>query len=200
MEKYKLKKDTFFNKAGTICKLTPKGNIVLDNCEGTCILHDYQLREHPKLLDEWFEKIEEKKYGGRVPKNGDEYWYIAGDGTILSSIWSGYGKVCSADASRFESGSAFWTREEAEKELKRRKAYVILKDDTKGFEPNWTDGEQAKYFVAYSYYENTLNVDIAWRYKAIGQKLYFATEEDVRISINDHKQQWLDYLDAEDEK
>lgn len=73
MEKYKLKKDTFFNKAGTICKLTPKGNMVLDDCEGACILHDYQLKEHPELLDEWFEKIEEKKYGGRAPKRGGEH-------------------------------------------------------------------------------------------------------------------------------
>lgn len=196
MEKYKLKKDTFFYKAGTICRLTSKGNMVLDNCEGTCILHDYQLREHPGLLDEWFEKIEEKKYGGRVPKNGDEYWVVYADGVIMSERW----KDIKLDRDLFKCGSAFWSEEEAEKELKRRIAYVILKEDTKRFVPDWTDKDQPKYYAAYNYYDNRVDGDNAWCYRAHGWGLYFATERDVRVSIKNHEQEWLDYLGIEEEE
>lgn len=194
MKKYKLKKDTFFYKAGTVCRLTPKGNMVLDDNQGTCLLHNYQLKDHPEILDEWFEKIEEKKYGGRVPKHGDEYWAVISDGSILKDIWSDMG----VDKGKFESGSAFWTREEAEKELKRRIAYVILKEDTKGFVPNWADKDQPKYYAAYNYYDNRVDVDNAWCYRAHGWGLYFATEEDVRVSIKNHEQEWLDYLQTEE--
>lgn len=60
MEKYRLKKDTFFYKAGTVCRLTPKGNLVINDDIGTCILHKKELKDRPELLDEWFEKIEEE--------------------------------------------------------------------------------------------------------------------------------------------
>lgn len=87
MERYKLKKDTFFFGAGTICLLTPKGNLILEDSEGTVVLRKHQLESHPELLDEWFEKIEEKKYGGRVPKplsrhtvrNGSTIWALRGN-------------------------------------------------------------------------------------------------------------------------
>jgi hypothetical protein len=193
MEKYKLKKDTFFYKAGTVCKLTEKGNMVLDDNQGTCILHKYQFDSHPDLLDEWFEKIEEKKYDGRVPKKKDMFWFIMADGVIAAGTWDGV----DYDRDRFEAGSAFWTREEAEKELKRRKAYVILKEDTKGFVPEWAKSDQRKYVVLYNYYDNMLDIDIVWCYKTNEWGLYFATEEDARASIKNHKQEWLDYLNIE---
>lgn len=195
MEKYKLKKDTFFHEAGMVCRLTPKGNLVLDDNIGTCILNRKKLKEHPELLDEWFEKIEEeKKYGGRVPKEGNEYWFIDDHGRIHRDSWR---KLTNVGELRFNSGFAFWTEEEAEKELARRKAYAVLKEDTKGFEPDWNDGGEPKYFVGYSWGKG-LVVDYNWRYQWL-EGLYFATEEDARISIKNHKQEWLDYLGVEEQ-
>lgn len=193
MEKYKLKKDTFFYKAGTICKLTPKGNIVLDNCEGTCILHDYQLREHPELLDEWFEKIE-KKYGGRVREEGDSCWYIDKKGDIIEDCWM----PTELQLIIYKAGNMFWTREEAEKELKRRKAYVILKEDTNGFEPS-ADLHGICYNVYYSLCNHGLFIENhdAWLTRGT---LCFATYKDGKASIEAHYQEWLDYLGIEDVK
>lgn len=150
MKKYKLKKDTIFYKAGTVCKLTPRGNLVLDDCEGTCVVSKHKLEKFPELLDEWFEKIEEKKYGGRVPKRWDVYWYIYPDGSIFESTWTGV----ITDIGRFESGSAFWTRKEAEKELECRKAWTRLKD--KGFKFEWfeeTDRGELGDFTIYAHIE-----------------------------------------------
>lgn len=186
--KYELKKDTFFYKAGTICKLTEKGNMVLDNCEGACILHKYQLESHPDVLDEWFEKIEEKKYGGRVPKNGDRYWIVCADGSLYETLWTS--SKCNANS--FESGSAFWTHEEAEKELKRRKAYVILKDDTKGFKPDWKDLSKMMYIVCYDGVLRKLAV-ATFRNTKVGE-LAFATEADAEASIKAHEKEWKVWL------
>lgn len=194
MEKYKLKKDTFFYKAGTICKLTPKGNMVLDNCEGTCILHDYQFDSHPGLLDEWFEKIEEQKYGGRVREEGDACWYIDEEGDIIEDCWM----PTELQLIIYKAGNMFWTEEEAEKELKRRKAYVILKEDTNGFEPDWNNIDHLKYFIEYNYYDSKLGVHNTWGCKANGWGLYFATMADAQASIGAHRQQWLDYLGVEE--
>lgn len=192
MEKYKLRKDTFFNKAGTICKLTPKGNMVLDDCEGACILHDYQLKEHPELLDEWFEKIEEKKYGGRAPKNGDTFYYISAAGEVIEGEWLD-GGVCEA---RFEHNNGFWTKEEAEKELARRKAYVILKEDTKGFKPDWENPYADEYYVYYAHNRKHFGVDSSFCYQS--GLIYFATRADAEASIKAHEKEWRAWLGVEE--
>lgn len=193
MEKYKLKKDTFFFEAGTICLLTPKGNLILEDSEGTVVLRKHQLESHPELLDEWFEKIEEKKYGGRVPKRGDRYWYVSSSAQIIGTTW--YGSDC--DEGAFECGSAFWTEEEAERELARRKAYVILKEDTKGFKPDWENRDEKKYYVVYSYDLGIFST--GWnRQLDSGEKLYFATREDSDASIKAHEKEWKVWLGVEE--
>lgn len=204
MEKYKLKKDTFFYKAGTICKLTPKGNMVLDDNQGTCLLHDYQLKDHPEILDEWFEKIEKKKYGGRVPKKGDKFWLVGLSGSLNEFEW-GWG-VYNVDVDEdkafgpvwFEAGNAFWTREEAEKERKRRKAYVILKEDTKGFVPDWENPYSEGCSVYYS--RAGKHLDVFFSFCRQNGLIYFATRADAEASIKAHRQQWLDYLCVEEEE
>lgn len=199
MEKYKLKKDTFFFEAGTICLLTPKGNLILEDSERTVVLRKHQLESRPELLDEWFEKIEEKKYGGRVPKGGDEYWFITSEGELCrDNIATGYDTICTTDAHRFESGSAFWTREEAEKELKRRKAYVVLKEDTKGFVPGWTNtGYPKKFNVSYSHYRKVFQID-EWLHCQTQPGLFFATEDDAKASIKAHRSEWRAWLGVEE--
>ena len=85
------------------------------------------------------EDAPEKKYGGRVPKNGDKYWAIGTSGDVTPLSFEGV----DYDIEAFECGNAFWTEEEAEKELARRKAYVILKEDAeasiKAHRREWLD-------------------------------------------------------------
>lgn len=134
----------------------------------------------------------EKQYGGEVPKVGDAFWFIKCDGSIIESSWDGW----EYDKTRFESGSAFWTREEAEKELKRRKAYVVLKEDTKGFKPDWEKGSGKKWYVLYLHDAGKFILDWRVAYDD-GGKLYFATVDDAEASIKTHRQEWLDYLGVE---
>lgn len=138
---------------------------------------------------------EEKKYGGRVPKEMDRYFVICSEGEITAARWNNH----FIDKNRFAAGSAFWTREEAEKELARRKAYVILKEDTKGFKPDWEDSDKRKYYVEYDWRCAELTTNLAWALQD-GTGLYFATREDARDSIKAHRQQWLDYLCVKEEE
>lgn len=141
-------------------------------------------------LNERFEDApEEKKYGGRVPKNGDTFYYISAAGAVIEGEWLD-GGVCE---SRFECNNGFWTEKEAEKELARRKAYFILKEDTKGFVPDWYAIDEPKYFVGYRWGGEGLVVDHNWRAKWLAGP-YFATEEDAEASIKAHSSEWKTWL------
>lgn len=148
-----------------------------------------------KDLNEGYEDApEEKNYGGRVPEIGDYYWFIEGYGNIANAYWDG----TDVDKARFECGNAFWTFEEAEKELKRRKAYVILKEDTKGFKPDWGKGGEGKWYVLYRHSAGDFILDWCVAHND-GEKLYFATKEDAEASIKAHEKEWLDYLGIEEQ-
>lgn len=147
-----------------------------------------------ELCEDWEDAPQEKKYGGRVPESLDGYYYIDDDGSLQTQVWA----ETRYDIGRFECGNGFWTKEETEKELARRKAYVILKEDTKGFKPNWKNNDEEKYHVLYSH--DLGRFSIGWnRQLNGGEKLYFATEEDAEASIEAHRQLWLDYLGIEEE-
>lgn len=137
---------------------------------------------------------EEKKYGGRVPKEGDAFWFVTADGSVRTMMWEG----AKWDMDRFEAGSAFWTREEAERELARRKAYVILKEDTKGFKPNWNLSSTLKYTVFYNHVVRELDINEYSRLQSLPNDLIFATEEDVQASIEAHSSEWKTWLGVEE--
>jgi hypothetical protein len=60
-------------------------------------------------------------------------------------------------------GNIFQTKEEAEKELAKRKAIVTIKryiSDTFGvFEPDWSDKDQNKYWILYNHQDNKFTID-----------------------------------------
>lgn len=153
----------------------------------------YSLAE---LNEKYEDATEEKKYGGRVPKDRDKYYYINACGDVCGDIW----ESVKSDIGCFESGSAFWTEEEAEKELARRKAYVILKEDTKGFKPNWDDGREEKFTVYYSHQtgEKDFRVQIFWGIQHVPD-LVFANLVDAKASIKAHEKEWKAWLGVEDE-
>ena len=199
MTKYKLLKDIPNAKAGEIFELKENGSLLFQGSDKSAGV--FYKKEEVVAFDllnpdkGWFEKIEEKRYGGRVPKEGDKYWYIFANGSTADDFWNG----AEWDTDRFESGSAFWTREEAEKELKRRKAYVILKEDTKGFKPDWVESaNQMKYYVFYSY-DGLRELRVSFAFLNKEASLYSKTREDAKASIENHRQQWLDYLGIEEE-
>lgn len=146
----------------------------------------------------WFKKMEEKKYGGRVPKKGDIFYCISAAGAVIEGEWLD-GGVCE---SKFECNNGFWTEEEAKKELARRKAYVILKEDTKGFKSDWERNSLGEYKghsygVYYCRPSRKLLVNQCGTHE-VQDGIRFATKEDAEASIEAHKKEWLDYLGGEE--
>lgn len=92
--------------------------------------------------------------------------------------------------------------EEVGDEYKRWRDYMValqtIKDDAKGFVPDWKDSEQGRYAVEYNYDNSTLKVDRWWR-PNYGIPVFFATEEDANESIEKHRKEWLIVLGIKEE-
>lgn len=99
---------------------------------------------------------------------------------------------------RWRASIYFKTEEEAKKARDWLKAFTVLRDDTKGFKPNWKDKTEDKYFVAYDHYEEEFWIGfVSWQQ---GRPIYFKSKEDAKASIKAHEKEWLTYFSVEDEK
>lgn len=148
-------------------------------------------------FDEWFEEVKEPE----LPK---EFFYINID------IVTGYSfSYFSMDENtrqeyirlteRYKSvGNYFETHEEAEKYLEYLKAKAIIKQDTKGFEPNWNDTKQIKYSCSYDEDRFTgygcVKPVIEKTSTKMGALIYFKSEEDIKESLKKHPEEWRKYL------
>ena len=94
-----------------------------------------------------------------------------------------------------EIGWAFETKEEAEKHLEWLKARAVLIEDTKGFEPDWTDFNKMKYHVTYDYEDCEFGVWSASVNKYC--EIHFATKEDAKNSLETHEKEWKIYFGVE---
>ena len=106
-------------------------------------------------------------------KEGDEFYYIAFDGDILSGKW--------VDAIEYrESGNVFLTLQEAESELERRKieAEMLRLGGRRYFkkgESNW--------YIRYNFYTDSVDVDYNM-YDSYGRGIiYFDSEEKAKEII-----------------
>lgn len=196
MEKYELLKDLPNAKAGEIFEYAAGKTQQLFSETSPATFSGQEIKEYDILNPDkgWFEKIEEQKYGGRVREEGDACWYIDEEGDIIEDCWM----PTELQLIIYKAGNMFWTREEAEKEVARRKAYVVLKEDTKGFEPDW-ESLDTKWFVRYCRsLGGVLRPD--WIQRDSAELIYFSSPEDAESSIKAHRQQWLDYLGIEEEE
>ena len=92
-------------------------------------------------------------------------------------------------------GNYFETKEEAEKYLAYLKARAIIKQDTKGFKPNWNNEDEAKYIALYSYDTNH-----TWFITIYSNKepvICFKSPEDIKESFKKHPDEWKTYLTYE---
>ena len=198
MKGYKLLKDLPTFKAGEIFDISSSGNLVKrGQCISDCIVaySAQTLEKFPNILKDWFEEIPEQPKTVWHLEEGDEYYSIASDGFITTEIY--HLSTQSEDDMRRKIGNAFLTKKEAEKELTRRKAKVILERDTKGFKPNWKNKYQDKYEVLYDYEFYKLVVDDSVNMPS-HPSLWFATEEDAKESIKNHEKEWKIYLGVEE--
>lgn len=200
MKRYKLLKDLPGIKAGTVFRT---GNQVYnelydDNngrATGYRLLPNGDISGEVPLLcspvNEWLEEIPEEYKRWRAELH-ETYYYLDDDGEIAVDEEAGF----HSENSHYLFGNYFKTEGEAQKAANWLKAFAVLRDDTKGFKPNWMATGQTKWCVFYDHASKELGVD--WRGVQEDGCIYFATREDARSSIESHKQEWLTFFGVEE--
>jgi len=145
------------------------------------------LVRHPEILKDWFEGIPERPKTEWDLKT-DDIFYVIEDGRVAGGFWNNGDYTANRDT-----GDVFLTKEEAEKELARRKAEVILRRDTKGFKPSRSDD----YRHIEVYYTDEGGLDTASD-RGLDGCIYFESYEDAEASIKAHPNEWKMYLGVEE--
>lgn len=182
MKRYKLLKDLPFAKAGDIFK----GELEY----GTIILfpEDYENYKH-KLssdefwdFDEWFEEVIESYFIINMLK-----------ATVEELVVMCHEQGCIENIKSL--GLLFKTQEEAQEHLEYLEAKEVIKQDAKGFKPNWADEEQMK-FSGY-WKKLTAKLDYTWERTFKSSTIYFKSREDIEESLKKHSGEWIIYLTYE---
>ena len=194
MKRYKLKKDTPAFKAGTECYIEEAGNMV--PCRGISytIVHKDQLEKNPNILTEWFDEIEESTRW--KPEKGETYYRVGSDGRIYDDTWDD--SLSITDSERFEIGDCFKTEEEAERVVEYLKALAVVRGDATSEFVKYNDN----WFIGYDPEHKSIDAfcnPYTARNGIFGLP-YFATEDDARRSIEQHRSEWLTIFGVEDEK
>lgn len=191
MKRYKLKKDLpTFNK-GDEFYINSLGHLVKDR--GDVVAYAARtLSKFPNILEDWFEEIKENARWRA--KEGEIYWRY---NEFYGEVFKETEHSDIADEYRYKIGNYF----ETEKEAKRYGEYLIalqtIKDDAKGFKPDWEYGCEAKYEVYYDHEGETLKY-INVYHEQVGGAVYFRTEEDAEESLDKHEKEWLIVLGVEE--
>ena len=182
MKKYKLLKDLPFAKAGDEFKeMHDDGRTVLVPEEWDQHRHEIDINDIDNF-DEWFEEIKEP----------EQIYYVDNLGGYVSEVeLIGFPTLV---ANLKSIGNYFETREEAEKYLKYLKAEEVIKQDTKGFKPNWKNCEN-KYYGYWNSGKDSLGYLVSYITKY--SDICFKTEEDIEESFEKHPDEWKTYLTYE---
>lgn len=131
------------------------------------------------------------------PEIGEVYFYIE-DLDICEIIW---GISSNADSGLWDSGNAFFTKEEAEKELAKRKAKQKIKDyiieNGLEFEPDWQSEGQIKWAIFYNSSKERLSTDCGLSYR-LPDTAYFDSREHAEQVIKDCKDSLLILFDVKE--
>ena len=199
MKRYKLLKDLPFVKAGMVfTRNTFKSKDGLSDYDylETHILLDgdqdetyFSLQRNYFInnFDEWFEEIKEPKICFTID------FYKSKVKEINTDHYSGWSSLEIANIKRL--GLLFYIQEEAEKYAEYLKAKAIIKQDTKGFKPDWADGNSPKYYANWDLYRERLD----WMrvYVVKEPHIYFESREALEESFKKHPEEWKTYLTYE---
>lgn len=195
MKRYKLLKNLPFAKAGTIFRRISfkskdglsdydylETNILLDGNQDETVF-SIERNYFINNFDEWFEEIKEL----------EQIYYVDNLGGYVSKIEKGQLAIFPTLIANLKSiGNYFETEEEAKKYLEYLKAKAIIKQDTKGYKPDWNDENDRKYCgfwdITKKEFEymciNTLQSD----------SIYFNIADDIVESFEKHPEEWKTYL------
>lgn len=183
MKRYKLLKDLPFAKAGDEFKeMHGDGRVVLAPEEWDQHRHEIDINDIDNF-DEWFEEIKEL----------EQIYYVDSLGGYVSEVeLIGFPTLI---ANLKSIGNYFETKEEAEKYLEYLKAKEVIKKDTKGFKPDWSDEEQPKHYGYCNAESKRLWRDVEYTEKR--STIYFRSIKDIEESLENHPEEWKTYLTYE---
>lgn len=180
MKRYKLLKDTPTVKAGAIFEeegtFHDEKRLVQVTKDG-CLLSPWVVVRDIINFDEWFEEIHE--YKRRRAEIGDLYYFIDDSGNVTCK----YDYNNSWDVYHYATGNYGITKEELVAKRKYDIARQVLLDDAKGgrFTP-----DSNNYVGSYSC--GTWDSTFVCNY--FTGDIYFKTEEALKKSLEEHKEQW----------
>jgi hypothetical protein len=190
MKKYKLLKDLPCAEAGEIFQQgydeNDKDNVYLfQGAIGAKYIEIWL--DYIDDFDEWFEEVEEP----------EQYFSINIFKAIVEEIKNiHYSKWAIENMKSI--GILFETQEEAEEYLEYLKAKAVIKQDTKGFKPNWNDTKQIKYSCSYDEDRFTgygcVKPVIDETSTKMGALIYFKSKEGIEESLKKHPEEWRKYL------
>lgn len=200
MKKYRLKKDLPFAKAGETFGLHRGG---IKDCitlfKGDETIYMFQVGENvSEMFDEWFEEVEDVE-DVEMP---DEFYIPAVysdkrkiEAIKVNDMVSSSSTLQTIFLNNSEIGSVFKSKEEAERYIEYLKAKAIIKQDTKGFKPDWKNPSQKRFFGYYNLIDKKLNYFNAG--ENMESKIFFKTGEDIEESFEKHPKEWKAYLTYE---
>lgn len=132
-------------------------------------------------FEEWFEELPDL----------NEYFYITDDGKVDFVVEENH----NLSQRRMAIGNIFKTQEEAEKRIEYLKAKTVIKEDRKGFKPNWQDEDEYKYSAYWSNRRNKPEYDADYMEKE--PTIMFKSQNDIEESFKKHPEEWETYLTYE---
>lgn len=124
---------------------------------------------------------------------GFEYFYITSD-RFVDGV-EPYEKDEYLEQRRKSFGNYFKTREEAGDCLSYLKARAIIKQDAKGFKPNWEDKDEDRFMGCWDFKRKRARFDYGDTFKT--PEIYFKSREDISESFAKHPKEWKTYLTYE---
>ena len=190
MKRYKLERDLPTFKAGEIFYLSDIGNLIRES-DNVPAYSWSTIDKFPNILTDWFEEIKEPTRW--KPELGQRYYFLDSNGFAHYIIWADD----SIDRSRFEIGNCFQAEQEIERVVEYLKALAVVRGDATSKFTRDRDNFYVYYDVSHNYLYVSSN-SYCLKNGIFGLP-YFATEEDARRSIEQHKKEWLTIFGVKEE-
>lgn len=191
MKRYKLKRDLPTFNAGEIFYLSNSGSLIRES-DKVMAYSWITIDKFPNIMTDWFEEIKEPTRW--KPETDQEYYYVGNNARVFNDDWIDW----NIDHDRFDIGNCFQTKEEAERVAEYLKALATVRGDAT---TKFVNGEYNWY--VYFDIENGLLFPDTTSYLILNGVFglpYFATEEDAKRSIKQHKNEWLTIFGVKEEE
>ena len=150
------------------------------------------------LRDEFISKLEDdkKEFKLTYPEDGSTVYFThRGDKEIIN----GYFWVNSTlDKNMFETGNYFETKEEAEQHLKECellfKLHQWAKIKNNGWQPDWENEDEEKYYIELDCYEGELDPNCTWAFNKFSKLPYFKSKEITQECIDLFRDEIIEVL------